>query len=433
MDKLELSEKYIVKNEPFIDNKISAALNIFWLGFIIYTAAFTIFRVPPYNIFWNKIQLVGLILIVLASLLLVRFRIENAYLRFFYILYCGWLCFTIARGFQFNFQFINGAIYEGWFGIMPYFVPIVLLFPKNIAYLQKVFSVIVILGIVYLGYCLLFRTELMAYYEEDTVRNQYIMEYFARNLSVPAGFLLITYTYHSNKRRIFAFAIAGITLLLALVRARRAIIFMEMSYLISFYFIFLYINKIRFQTLFFSLILIGAMVFGGIKLYSKYKGSAFEFITERIEQDTRTGVEDCLYDDMTTKNWIIGKGMAGEYYCPGIDENGLTDYRGMIETDYLNILLKGGIVSLGLLLLITIPAVVKGIFYSKNLLSKAAGIWVLLWLTDLYPTVVDIFALHYVLVWICVGICYSKEIRNMPEEKIKEMLSFKNNRQSFII
>lgn len=433
MYKAEVFDKKILNTEHYSDSRISGALNVFWLGFLLYTSAYSLFRVPPYNVFWNNFQFIGLVLIVLSSLFLIRLRIENSYLRFIYVIYLAWLCFTIARGFQFNYEFISLSLIEAWFGIMPYLVPLVLFLPRNILYLRKAFSVIIVLGFIYLVYCFLFRNDLLASAEDDTIKSQFIMEYFTRNLSIPTGFLLITYPYQTKTRRLIAFLIIAVTVILAMIRARRAIIFMELSYLLSFYIIYLYIKKVRFQVLFFSLVLIGVMSFAGVKLYNKFSGNAFEFITERIDQDTRTGVEECLYDDMTTKEWIIGKGMSGQYYCPGIDHGLFTDYRGMIETDYLNIILKGGIISLILLLLITIPAMIKGIFYSKNLLSKAAGLWILLWLADLYPTVVTTFSMQYILVWISVGICYSDEIRNMPEEKIKELLSFRGNKQHTLI
>ena len=79
---------------------------------------------------------------------------------------------------------------------------------------------------------------------------------------------------------------------------------------------------------------------------------------------------------MKTPDWIAGRGITGQYFCPDIEEEQFNDYRSVIETGYLNIILKGGFVSLILLLLITIPAIIKGIFYSNNILSKAAGIWI---------------------------------------------------------
>jgi hypothetical protein len=126
---------------------------------------------------------------------------------------------------------------------------------------------------------------------------------------------------------------------------------------------------------------------------------------------------------MKSTDWIIGRGINGQYYCPHFDPNSLTDYRPIIETDYLNIILKGGIISISLFLLITLPAAVKGIFYSNNNLSKAAGFWILIWLMNLYPTTVVAFNLNYLLFWIAVGICYNKKIRSIPEDLMKVYFS----------
>jgi len=121
---------------------------------------------------------------------------------------------------------------------------------------------------------------------------------------------------------------------------------------------------------------------------------------------------------MDKKDWIAGRGIDGQYYCPsGATEDG---FRGVIESDYLQIILKGGMISLGLLLLITIPAIFKGFFNSKNILSKAAATWILLWLVALFPATVTTFSLNYIMVWISIGICYSKKIRNMDEDSVKE-------------
>jgi hypothetical protein len=57
------------------------------------------------------------------------------------------------------------------------------------------------------------------------------------------------------------------------------------------------------------------------------------------------------------------------------------------------------------------------------MLSKAAGIWIFLWICYLYPARVSTFTLHYILVWVSVGICYSKTIRNKSETAIEELFS----------
>ena len=146
----------------------------------------------------------------------------------------------------------------------------------------------------------------------------------------------------------------------------------------------------------------------------------FDFLVNRGEEDTRTGVEVYMYADMSSTDWIIGKGINGEYYCPVVDNvNDATGYRAYIETGYLQIILKGGIVSIALLLLILIPAIFKGLFQSRNVLSKAAAIWILLWIIYEYPIIGVAFNMHYILVWIAAGICYSKKIRNMADSTIK--------------
>jgi hypothetical protein len=155
------------------------------------------------------------------------------------------------------------------------------------------------------------------------------------------------------------------------------------------------------------------------------KSGVFGFLVERGTEDTRTPVEECFYDDMKERDWIIGRGMAGEYFCPIVEEDAdIKGYRAAIETGYLQIILNGGMISLGLLLLMAVPAIICGIFFSKNILSKAAGFWILLWMLSLYPANVATFSLNYILVWISIGICYSGTIRNMPESVIKQ--SFQN-------
>ena len=418
-------QTYVNLDQVDVKRKELRNLNIFWAGFLLYTAAFALYFTSNGSGLY-RIELIGLLLMLAGGAGAVQLRIENIYLKAIYILYCGWLCIVIARGFNLGYEFLYNAFFDAWYGILPYFVPIILLFPKNIFYLKKVFTVISILGIVFIGYSLVYRGQLQEL--ANNVKSQDIMEIFSKTLSVPSGFILITYIYHSNRRKLLAFLVIALCLLLALIRARRAITFMNVTYLLCFYIIYLYVNRIRFSTLLFSLVVIGIIVFGGFRLYSANKKGAFSLITSRIDEDTRTTVEECFYDDLTTKEWIIGKGMVGKYFCEQVDESSYDytgGYRTMIETDYLNIILKGGLISIGLLFLITLPAVFKGLFLSKNILSKGAAIWILLWLIDLYPATVNTFTMNYLLVWISVGICYSRTIRYMPESDIKEIFSRK--------
>jgi len=69
-------------------------------------------------------------------------------------------------------------------------------------------------------------------------------------------------------------------------------------------------------------------------------------------------------------------------------------------------------------MLISIPALVKGIFHSNNLLSKAAGIWILLFYIYAYPGTPTIFSLNYIMVWISIGACYSQPLRDLSDNEI---------------
>jgi hypothetical protein len=123
---------------------------------------------------------------------------------------------------------------------------------------------------------------------------------------------------------------------------------------------------------------------------------------------------------------IFGKGMNGTYYFPvggEIPDENITfsevDYRDIIEIGYLQLLLSGGIIHVVLLLMVLLPAAILGISRSLNLFSKACGLIILLWLVDMLIYGLPILSLHYIFVWICVGICYSPGIRNMSEDAMR--------------
>ena len=49
-------------------------------------------------------------------------------------------------------------------------------------------------------------------------------------MNIPAGFILLTYLYHSNKKNFLALVTTGITLILTIVRAGRGLIFYYIKY-----------------------------------------------------------------------------------------------------------------------------------------------------------------------------------------------------------
>jgi hypothetical protein len=405
------------------DKRTSFILDIFWLGFIIYSASFTISTTIAVNFkVCQVLQILGILLFVPAAIMLIQWKFDNFYLKTIYSIYCFWLLIVIFRGFAFTYERLKFMLFDAEFGLFLYLVPLILLFPKNLKYYKKIFIVIIILGSLFIVYDIIFRDNLLNL-DYRNISTKFTFEYFTKSLSFPSGFLLLTYLYHSNRKKLFALLVIFISVTFALIRARRALLFVSAIPLVISYMLYMYTDKKKILIILFSIFFGSLLILSAIKVYNRNKDTSFSLISKRISEDTRSGVEKAFYRDMTTRDWIIGKGFYGLYYCPGIDINGFTGYRGVIETDYLNIILKGGIISLGLLLLIAIPAMIKGIFYSKNLLAKAAGFWIFIWLISLYPTIVNTFTLNHLLLWISIGICYSKELRNTPEITIKRIFS----------
>jgi hypothetical protein len=378
-----------------VSSKQLRNLNFFWLGFTIYTLinAFAATEYSNSVKIFQFVQIIGIILMFATAIKLIQFKIDNQYLKFIYILYCTWLFTIILRGYDFllDYSYLKTFFFGGWYRGMLYFSPIILLFPRNFVFYKKVFDVVIIFGIFYIIYDILFIKDLLNS-DRSSVTSQGIVETFSA-LSFSSGFLLLTYSYHSKRRQLLAIGVTVLALLFAIIRARRGLIFMYGTMIFLSYIFYVFHSKLKLLIIYLTIFiaLLGAIYVNGI------------------------------YNDMKTKDWIIGRGIKGEYFCPGIEENQLTNYRDTIETGYLQTILKGGLISLGLFLLIAVPAIIKGLFYSKNILSKVAGIWIFMSLVNSYPSTVNAFTLQYLLVWISIGICYSKEIRMMPESNMKDI------------
>jgi hypothetical protein len=419
-------QEYLTDNYFIV--KPNKAIYYFWLGFIITTVNYTLMVIDnTHSKIFIYLQFVGIIIFVPAAVQLVRYKIESKYLASMYILYFIWSITIVARGFSFNRDYLIEIFVDSYGGIFLYLSPFILLFPINLIYIKKVFNVAIILSAIFLLFSLSYLEQLFGADSED---GQRLLESFARFLIIPCGFVLLMNAYQSNKRNLFALFIILFTFLLAVVRARRGLIFISLNIIIFSFIFYFYNNKGNLLKRFLPVILMPLVLLYAVVIFNTNKSNTFSNINERIDEDTRSAVVAFFVLDMDVEDWLIGRGINGEYYCPVSDSNH-SDYRNVIETNYLQIILKGGLISLGIFLLITIPAIIKGLFYSDNLLSKASGLWILFWLIDMYPTTVTVFALNYLIVWICVGICYSKQIRKLSDNSIVEF--FRLNTTKYLI
>jgi hypothetical protein len=412
----------INRSETYISNQQKQNLNIFWIGYSIYILAYCLTATVVYIklVQLQMLQFLGLALVFYGALNIIKFKFNDQYLKTIFIAYFLWLMGTMVRGIGFDINYIKELLLDPGYGMLIYFVPLMLFFPQNFAYYKKLFNVILILSLFYVLFSTIFVKHVLDPDRRSTL-SQGIVENFSM-ISYPVGFVLLTYLYHIPKKRLVAFGVMMLMFLFAIYRARRGMIFMCITTLLFFLMVYLIVSKKTFMVVYLAIFIaiVGALYYSS--LYNQTNFGIFNFLMERSDEDTRTGVEVAFNEDMTQTDWLIGKGIRGDYYCPGIDSY-FSAYRSVIETGYLQIILKGGIISLVLLLLILVPAFIKGLFYSKNILSKAAGIWILLWIFYLYPTVSNGFTLHYMIIWISVGICYSKKIRNLTDGQIKLYLA----------
>jgi hypothetical protein len=403
-----------------LDDRIGRAFNFFWIGFVIYITSVSFPNTSKESYYFTQgLQLLGIILFTPSFISLITWRFEYNYLKFIFNFFFFWSLIVIIRGIQFDIESIKKMLLSASGGIFLYFVPIVITFPRGIKYFKKIIDVILILSIFFIIYDLLFYRVLLWGITGPRLATSTI-ETFARQLSIPSGFILLTYIYHSGKRNIFALSIVILTFLLAAIRARRGLMFMSISLLVASYLVYYFTNKGKFLRIVLSIFLFIFLFIYGNEVYNSNRSGMFGLITGRMDEDTRTGVEDYFYSSMSNTDLLIGRGINGQYYCPGINETEgtVTIFRDTIETGYLQIILKGGIISFVLFLMMAIPAIILGFFYSNNLLSKSSAIWILLFLLYSYPTTINSFALDYILIWLSIGICFDPKIREKTNDEI---------------
>lgn len=397
-------------------------LDFFWYGFALYTISAAFAATDDLYIgaaLCQGLQIVGLGLIFIGGASVMKNKFDNKYLQIIFTIYILYSLTIISRGIQTDFKSLKNLLFDPTFGVFAYLAPLVLLLPRNIGAYKKIFTVLFIFGISFIG-CIVLSYEVVHNPDWYNVQSLIFIETFCGLLSLPVGFLLFTYVYHDNKKNLFALIVSIIALYFLIYRARRGSLFMEGSTILAAGVVYLIYTKRK--ALIIGVTILFAAFYFLFMTNIKLPG-VFAFLQSRSDEDTRTPVEQYMTASMTSRDWIIGKGMNGKYYCPIVlDVNDPSGSRTVIETGYLQIILKGGILSLSLLLLILIPAVYFGFFKSKNILSKAAAMFILLWIIYLKPVVGVAFSMHYVLAWISVGICYSKKINNLSDGQIKEYL-----------
>lgn len=407
-----------------IETKINSSLNYFWFGFSFYSIAFVFPAKTQFFVYlFQVLQLFGIMVFVPAAYRLINWNISSTFLRSVIIILLIWNITVISRGFSLSYEFFKRMLVSTNDGLFMYLVPLIVLFPTKLKYLRKVFVLIIVFGVFFIISDLL-QLKVLLYAVTGSRNATGTVDALIQCLALPGGFILLSYYYHPKKINVMAIIILLVALYFTIIRARRGLIFVITSMIFVAYIILLFYNKEKLFKFFLSFSMLVLLVSSIALFYSVRKYDFFGHLTSRIDENTRKGIEMAFYNDMSTRDWIIGKGINGYYYSPNIDEGyRVTVYRNAIETGYLQIILRGGIVSLGLFLLVAIPAFFKGLFASNNMLCKAAGSWILLFLIYSYPMTINWFIFSTVLIWISIGLCFDKSIREKTDDEILKELN----------
>lgn len=399
--------------------KIDIFLTIIFVGTLL-MAVGELFRTEKDNIQNTLVRGLGGLLLFYGIIKTVKYKPQNKYLSATLSLYLFWLLFETLRSFSFQFDFYK-SLFSSAELFIPFILVLVILMDDSIFILKKSIRFIIYFDLVYLVFSIVFYGKITNTYSFD------FMEAWNKYFVYANGLLLLTYHYFSRKIKILIFLTFALSFLFAIIQARR-----NQMFTLSFFLLFtlvLFFIRVKLPTykkvlimIFSFLIFIGATVF----IFLQFQDSIFKKLAERGIEDTRAFVEEEFWTDMDNTSLILGRGIDGTYKCPalyGLDADSHFN-RFRIETGYLHHILKIGIIGFGLMLLIIIGAIYRGLRKSQNYFAIAAAFYLVIYILEQYPAGNPIFTLRLLILWICVKFLWNNNFINIPESEL--VLFFKD-------
>lgn len=175
-----------------------------------------------------------------------------------------------------------------------------------------------------------------------------------------------------------------------------------------------------------AIFLIFVSIISGLMLclnFESLTSGLFRSMADRVMEDTRSGVEELFFLDFANApktDWIFGRGMDGGYYQIMVNEETceINDNRTAIETGYLNMMLKGGLVYDVVIVLIMLLAIKRG-YSRRNRMCLFLTTILLTYFIDLYTTnPVCAFSVRSILFWFCISVLSN----NVPILKLSQLI-----------
>ena len=241
--------------------------------------------------------------------------------------------------------------------------------------------------------------------------------------------LVLTYLYHSKGVRWVSFFSLLLILFINAVNARRnqivyfgaALLFAGLIPLLS---QSSFVRK-RKKLIIISFVSFCFMVF----LFVVINISKFTYLIER----SKTGLEsredflEEFFEDFNAHpmDWVTGRGVLGDFKSVIYEKGADDENRSAIENGYLDHIMRGGYIYILLLIIIAVPAIFKGFFQSNNLLCKGFAALILIYFIDMIGFGVPYLSMKYVLIWLGISVCYSKQMRSYSDEYLKNKVGIK--------
>lgn len=252
-----------------------------------------------------------------------------------------------------------------------------------------------------------------------------ICNYFY-NVSFP----ILLYPFIKRHSRLYPSILVGVlALFFCILFARRG---SSLSILLIFI-LALYVSYKTFKTRK-KILLIFLIGIGCITLYQFYSNPnnshTFSKIKEKGTTDSRSYVDQMFYKDIfNSLDWIWGRGINGTYYCPmtysSPDGPVFSKTRHAQETGFNFLILRGGLFYALIHVIFLGGAVFKGLFSSKNNITKLFALYILISLFELYPHGIPTFSIKFLIIWIGACICYNPTFRGMNNYSICKQLNIK--------
>lgn len=357
---------------------------------------------------------------------------KNKYFNVIFKLYMIWSILLFLRGIfgLVDLRDFMSYIIGYRFGLIPFVImPMVVMFGHNIYIYKNIFKWIFVYSNAFILLSVVYLIPVLDSPKYGLEYEKYVVwiEFLTKSLYLSCSLVLLTIPYQKIKIQITSLLAFCLALLISTIFARRNLIF-SIGIAGFFTIIFYSFSRIGTKKKIWFFVIIAVLMGVSYKYLNKNSTmDKFEFFTNRLEEKlnySRVYIEQNMFDDFssTPLDYIWGRGGNGSYTTAiYVEING--NQRRSMETGYLAMILKGGVIYLLLHLLLLIPAIYKGLFQSNNFLVKAGALLILISILELYPAGFNGATLYNLILWVSVGLCYSPEIRKMNNIKLESIIN----------